>query len=153
MLSGAGRWLKFTKPWACGYSVDVSGSQPLLFPATPLQYFERLRLQNRFFGDSIRFVGITHDRKHRRIIVSQPDILGRPAAWNEMDNWFSHQGFSKLPRIRLGGYDSAAFVGHGIGVFDVRPANVVVGEDGALLPIDLIVRHLTSSQIGRLLAL
>jgi hypothetical protein len=69
-----------------------------------------------------------------------------------MDDWFSNQGFSKLPRIRLGGYDSAAFFGHGIGVFDVRPANVVVGEDGALLPIDLIVRHLTSSQIGRLLA-
>lgn len=153
MNSGSRIWLKFTKPWACGYAVDVSGATPALFPATPLQYFERLRLQNQYFGDSIRFAGITADPRQRRIMISQPDIVGRPADWSELDDWFLHEGFSKLPRITLGGYDSAAFVGHGIGVFDVRPVNVVVDNNGAFLPIDLIVRRLTPRQILRLLAL
>jgi hypothetical protein len=63
-------WLKFTKPWASGYAVDLSGKEPTLLPAKPLQYLARLQLQNRCFGDAMRFVGVTHDAKSRRIVIS-----------------------------------------------------------------------------------
>lgn len=143
-------WWKFTKPWASGYAVDLSSDEPMLLPARPLQYLARLKLQNRYFGDAMRFVGITHDAKSRRIVISQPDIQGRPASWDEIDQWFTEQGFEKLKVQRLGAYDSAAFAGHGIGVFDVRPINVVTNEQGMLLPIDVMIRPMTNLQIKRL---
>ena len=145
-------WWKFTKPWASGYAVDLSGDEPLLLPARPLQYLARLKLQNRYFGDAMRFVGITHDAKSRRIVISQPDIQGRPASWEEIDEWFADQGFAKLRIQRLGAYDSAAFAGHGVGVFDVRPINVVMTDAETLLPIDVMIRAITSLQWKRLLS-
>jgi hypothetical protein len=149
-LSGQGVWLKFTKPWSSGYAVDLSGIDPLLLPARPLQYLERLRLQNRCFGDFIRFIGITADSKERRIIISQPDIIGRPPTWDEIDDWFLRQGFAKLNVKSLGGYDAVAFAGHGVGVFDVRPVNVVMSSDGILLPIDVMMRRMSKTQVLRL---
>ena len=143
-------WWKFTKPWSSGYAVDLSGPEPTLLPARPLQYLTRLRLQNRYFGYAMRFVGITHDSKSRRIVISQPDIQGRPASWDEIDQWFAEQGFAKLKIQRLGAYDSAAFAGHGVGVFDVRPINVVMNEQGILLPIDVMMRPITKLQLRRL---
>ena len=130
--------------------MDLSDDKPALLPARPLQYLARLRLQNRFFGDAMRFVGITHDAKARRLVISQPDIQGRPASWRELDRWFRQRGFVKLKVQRLGAYDSAAFGGHGVGVFDVRPINVVMTEDDWLLPIDLMIRPLTTLQFQRL---
>ena len=143
-------WWKFTKPWASGYAVDLSGDEPTLLPARPLQYLARLKLQNRYFGDAMRFVGITHDAKSRRLVISQPDIRGRPASWSEIDRWFAKQGFAKLKVQRLGAYDSAAFAGHGVGVFDVRPINVVMSVEGILLPIDVMMRPITNRQLKRL---
>ena len=144
-------WWKFTKPWASGYAVDLMDCEPTLRPARPLQYLARLKLQNRYFGDAIRFVGITHDAKSRRLVISQPDIQGRPASWEEIDQWFESQGFSKLKVHRLGAYDSVAFGGHGVGIFDVRPINVVMTDNGTLLPIDVIMRPLTRLQLMRLI--
>ena len=143
-------WWKFTKPWSSGDAVDLSDQEPTRLPARPLQYLARLKLQNRYFGDAMRFVGITHDAKSRRIVISQPDIPGRPASWDEIDHWFAKQGFAKLKVRRLGAYDSAAFAGHGVGVFDVRPINVVMTDQGMLLPIDVMVRPMTKLQLGRL---
>lgn len=149
-LSGQGIWLKFTKPWSSGYAVDLNGSKPMLLPARPLQYLERLRLQNRYFGDSIRFIGITADAKERRLIISQPDIIGRPPTWEEIDEWFLHHGFTKLNVKSLGGYDSVAYAGHGVGAFDVRPVNAVISADGVLLPIDVMMRRISKVQMLRL---
>ena len=97
----------------------------------------------------MRFVGITHDAKSRRIVISQPDIQGRPASWEEIDEWFADQGFAKLRIQRLGAYDSAAFAGHGVGVFDVRPINVVMTDAETLLPIDVMIRAITKRQMKR----
>lgn len=47
--------------------------------------------------------------------------------------------------------DAWAFAGHGAGIFNVRPVNVVVTDEGELLPIDLIMRRLTQLQTKRLL--
>jgi hypothetical protein len=149
-LSGQGIWLKFTKPWSSGYAVDLTGDEPLLLPARPLQYLERLRLQNRYFGDSIRFIGITAEAKERRLIISQPDIIGRPPTWEEIDVWFLHHGFAKLNVKSLGGYDSVAYAGHGVGVFDVRPVNAVISADSVLLPIDVMMRRIAPTHLQRL---
>lgn len=130
--------------------MDLSESETMLLPARPLQYLTRLQLQNRFFGDAIRFVGITHDAKSRRLVISQPDIQGRPGTWEEIDQWFAEHGFIKLNIQRLGAYDAAAFGGHGVGVFDVRPVNVVITENNMLLPIDVMMRPLTKLQMTRL---
>lgn len=151
-LSGTGLWLKFTKPWASGYHVDIDNAVATLLPARPLQYLARLRLQNRYFGDDIRFVGITSATKSRRMIISQPDILGDPPSWQQIEDWFAAADFKKLRMPPLGGYDALAFVGHGIGVFDVRPVNVVMSKGGVLLPIDFMIRRLTPRQAAKLLA-
>ena len=144
-------WLKFTKPWLSGYTVDLSGNVPTMLPARPLQYLARLRLQNHFFGDAIRFVGVTHDPKSRRIVTCQPDIEGRLPTWDEIDQWFRNSGFAKLRVPLLGDYDSVAYGGHGVGFFDVRPLNVVMTNEN-LLPIDVIMRRMTERQLKRLTA-
>ncbi len=151
-ISGQGIWLKFTKPWSSGYAINLSGNEPMLLPARPLQYLERLRLQNRFFGDCIRFFGITADPKGRRIVISQPDIIGQPPTWEELDMWFLRQGYAKLNVKCLGGYDSVAYAGHGVAVFDVRPVNAVITASGVLLPIDVMMRRISVSQIQKLLS-
>jgi hypothetical protein len=51
-------WLKFTKPAAAGYVVSFDFGAPTLEPALPLEYLERLQLQNEIFADRVSFIGV-----------------------------------------------------------------------------------------------
>lgn len=51
-------WLKFTKPAAAGYVISFDSGAPALEPALPLEYLERLQLQNGIFADQVSFVGV-----------------------------------------------------------------------------------------------
>ncbi len=98
----------------------------------------------------MRFIGITADPRSRRIVTSQRDITGRSPLWGEISDWFARHGFRKLTVRRLGAYDAMAFATEGIGVFDVRPANLVIDDAGELIPIDLMLRTLTAKQFATL---
>jgi hypothetical protein len=83
------RWLKFTKPWLAGFTVEVVGESLIMLPATPLQYLHRWRAANRDLGDDAQLVGIAKDRSGDRIVISQLDTPGDPASWDEIDKLFA----------------------------------------------------------------
>ncbi len=73
-------WLKFTKPAAAGYVVSFESGAPALEPALPLEYLERLLLQNELFADAVSVVGVAGTRREPRIVTRQPkpDLRNAP---------------------------------------------------------------------------
>ena len=137
---GTGTVLKFTKPAKAAYVVNFDLGTPKMVPGMPLEYLERLMLQNEIFGDSLRFVGLGGDHDGRRIITRQNIVVGRAARWEEIIGLMVEElGFTKLRHNHGIGYDdSYAFVRDDAVVFDLRPANVFVTEDGVIVPVDCI---------------
>jgi hypothetical protein len=135
-----GTWLKFTKPAVAGYIVSFEFGMPALEPGLPLEYFERLALQNEIFEDQMTFVGIAGERHRPRIVTRQPDIPGEAADPAEIIHLMTNElGFSTLPACFVVGYaNSLAFIRDDIAVFDLRPANVVRTLEGLIVPIDSI---------------
>ncbi len=132
--------LKFTKPGKAAYAVNFDLGTPQMVAALPLEYLDRLMLQNEIFGDNIRFVGIGGDEGGRQIITRQDLVTGKPARWEDITKLMVNDlGFSKLRHNHGIGYeDSYAFVSEDSAVFDMRPANVFVTDDGLIIPIDCI---------------
>lgn len=142
-------WLKFTKPCAAGYVVSFDSGNPALEPSLPLEYLERLILQNELFADSVTFVGVAGTRLQPRIVTRQPHIEGEGATSNEIISMMVDDlGFSLLPeRFSVGYTDSLAFVRDDVAVFDLRSANVVRTPDGVISPIDAIPVRLGETEI------
>jgi hypothetical protein len=113
---------------------------PTLEPALPLEYLERIMLQNEIFADRVSFVGVAGNRSNPRIVTRQPHIRGDAATPDEIIRLMTNElGFRQLPaRFSVGYVDSLAFVREDIAVFDLRPANVVRTENGLIVPIDSI---------------
>lgn len=133
-------WLKFTKPSAAGYVVSLDFGQPDLCPALPLDYLERLALQNRIFADDVSFVGIAGAKHDFRIVTRQSDIPGAAALDSDIVRLMTEElGFTLLPpKFSVGYAESLAFLREDVAVFDLRPANVVKMENGLIVPIDSI---------------
>lgn len=144
----SGSWLKFTKPAAAGFIVSFDFGAPSLEPALPLDYLERLVLQNELFADQVTFVGVAGDHRRPRIVTRQPDIPGEEASYEEIRHLMIVElGFEPLPpRFSIGYTDSLAFVRQDAAVFDLRPANVVRTEAGLIIPIDSIPTLLSPEQ-------
>jgi len=146
-------WLKFTKPAAFGYVVSFDSGVPALEPALPLEYLDRLELQNQVFADQVEFVGVGGTRSQPRIITRQPDVPGIEASADEISHMMVELlGFTRLPASCSVGYqDSLAFIRRNVrdfddvAVFDLRPANVVKTEEGLIVPIDSIPVRLTET--------
>lgn len=140
------RWFKFTKPDAAGYFVEGIGERLEMLPATPLQYLERWLTANRLFFDDVRLEGVWREGAHRRIVISQRDIVGTEPTWEEVERAMREDyRLARLPvDDHLGGYAARAYVrgrlGVLVGVFDVRPVNCVRTDSGDVVPIDVIPR-------------
>lgn len=133
-------WWKYTKPNLAGFTVARrEDGRPFLLNALPLEYLERLSLQNEVFEDAIELQGICSDNASSRIVTSQPDIAGRPATLDEITTGMIAMGFALLPWRGIGYENSLAFQMGDIFVWDVHPANMVVAADGTLVPIDVIL--------------
>ena len=143
-------WLKFSKPCKAGYIVSFEFGAPALEPGLPLEYLERLLLQNQIFSDQVTFVGIGGHRHRPTIITRQPDIAGEPADPSEIIELMTRGlGFELLPaRFSIGYQDSLAFIRENVAVFDLRPANVVKTPDGLIIPIDSIPVRLDEKAIA-----
>lgn len=133
-------WLKFTKPSSAGYVVSFDSGTPLLEPALPLEYLERLIFQNEIFADSIKFVGVAGTRINPRIVTRQPHVDGDGATPQEIIAMMVDAlEFTLLPeRFSVGYADSLAFLRDDFAVFDLRSANVVRTPEGVITPIDAI---------------
>lgn len=131
--------LKFTKPDRAAYAVDFELGKPRMGRASPLDYLDRLAMQNEIFADTLRFVGIASNTDGKRIITRQNTVKGRSARWEEIVKLMEDLGFTKMRHNHGIGYDdSYAFVRDDFAVFDMRPANVFVTDEGDIIPVDCI---------------
>lgn len=138
------RWLKYTKPGLAGYTVDWDADgRPSLRNALPREYFERLTRQNDLFQDDIELVGIWRDGAEGwRIVTSQPHVRGRRATMEEISEGMKALGFVQMGWKGIGYEDSTSWRIGCLGVWDVHPANVIMAENGVLVPVDVIITEL-----------
>ncbi len=124
-----------------GYTVSWGDDgRPYLHNALPLDYMERLLRQNAVFGDDVRLAGLWNPRGHDWSIVStQPDVVGNKATLEELEAAFLKVGFELLPWRGIGYADSLAFRKEGVDVWDVHPANVLIGDDRLPIPFDVML--------------
>jgi hypothetical protein len=118
-----------------------SAGLPDLANATPLEYLERLLLQNSVFGDTVQLEGVATEPPGTAIVTSQPHITGDDISTNDILNFMSRLWFKPLHGLHLGRPGSLAFyrVLDEVGAFDAHPGNFVKDTQGIVLPIDLIL--------------
>jgi len=122
------RWFKATYPDHFGIAWGREGS------AWPCEYLTRLLLQNKYFGDDIRLVALINDRKHLRVLTSQPHIAGESAPYAEIQKWFCDLGFC---RLECRGCVAWYLKQENLLVADAHEGNVIRTPKGTLIAIDL----------------
>lgn len=144
ILKQGERVLKVTRNGVFGLSPGielalVSSAQDArrfhLWEATPIEYLERLHLQNLLVPGLNRLEGIIHQvNGDLAIVTSQPRFEILPVSVPEIDAWFAALGFVKIT-------DSAYYRREdNLGVFDAHDKNLVrAGDD--LVPFDVIPCH------------
>lgn len=137
-------WVKFTKPGLAGFTVDWEESgRPFLRNALPMEYLDRLQWQNEFFQDSITLTGLWREgRGGWRIRTTQPHVVGRRATMLEISVGLKALGLVQMGWKGMGYEDSTSWRIGRFGVWDVHPANVILAENGVLVPIDVIITEL-----------
>jgi hypothetical protein len=110
---------------------DRDGRRFHLWEATPLQYLERLHLQNMLVPGLNSLEGVIDQPDDLAIVISQPRFEIIPVTEEEIIAWFALQGFAK---VTASGYYRAE---DNLGVFDAHDKNVVRFEND-LIPFDVI---------------
>ncbi|MDB2673660.1 hypothetical protein N9Y81_01765 [Akkermansiaceae bacterium] len=105
-----------------------------LWEASPIDYLERLHLQNLFTLDLNRLEGLVFDSEELSILTSQPRFEINPVSQEEIDEWFISLGFKKVTTAAY--YREA----DNLGIFDAHDKNVVRASD-TLVPFDIIPCH------------
>ena len=106
-----------------------------LWEATPLQYLDRLALQNKLVPEINRLDGvILSPDGEMAIVTSQPAFDIVPVSQSEIDAWFESLGFRKIT--------TAAYYREedNLGIFDAHDKNLVRAGD-TLVPFDVIPCH------------
>jgi hypothetical protein len=138
------RIFKITRNSVFGFSPGIElalvssseeGRRFHLWEATPLEYLERLYLQNLLVPGLNRIEGIIDQPgDEMAIVTSQPRFEIVPVTALEIDAWFASQGFSKVAEAA---YYRAE---DNLGIFDAHEKNLVrAGE--LLVPFDVIPCH------------
>ena len=114
---------------------------PDLTNALPLEYLERLLLQNESFGDRIRLEGIAVEDNQVVVLTSQPEVVGIDVSADEMREYMGKLWFAPLHGLSLGRPGALAFYRDldEVAAFDAHPGNFVKDTNGVVLPIDLIL--------------
>jgi hypothetical protein len=112
-------------------SSDMDARRFQLWEASPIEYLERLLLQNELVPGLNQLEGIIDQGDDLAIVTSQPRFDIVPVTLEEIDAWFAAQGFEKVTPC---GYYRAE---DNLGVFDAHAKNLVRFED-TLIPFDVI---------------
>jgi len=112
-------------------SSDEDARRFHLWEATPLEYLERLHLQNQLVPGLNHLEGVLDQGDDLAIVTSQPRFDLVTVTQVEIDAWFARQGFEKVTEC---GYYRAA---DHLGIFDAHPKNLVRFQDD-LIPFDVI---------------
>lgn len=104
--------------------------------ASPLEYLERLHLQNLLVPGLNAFEGlIVQPGDDMAIVTSQPRFDIVPVTTAEIDAWFASLGFAKIT-------DAAYYRAEdNLGVFDAHDKNLVRADEDVLVPFDVIPCH------------
>jgi hypothetical protein len=133
----AQRYFKATHPGRFGFTVIAmpDGKLELTF-ATPLEYLERLLLQNSIFGDDLKLEGVTLETEFTVVLTSQANISGSAVTAEEICAFMTKLWFQPLPHVSLGRPGALAFYRDldEVAVFDAHPGNFVI-----ILSIDLVM--------------
>lgn len=138
------RYLKVTRHGIFGLGPDielalVSSGQDArrfhLWEATPIEYLERLHLQNLLVPGLNRLEGVIHQANGElAIVTSQPRFDIVPVSTAEIDAWFAASGFEKI-------IDSAYYRREdNLGVFDAHDKKLVRASED-LISFDVIPCH------------
>jgi len=136
------RYFKVTHAGRFGfYVIALADGTAELTSATPLEYLERLQLQNQLFSDDIRLLGVALEREKLVIITSQEAIRGTEASGDEMLAFMAKLWFKPLTGLSLGRPGALAFYRDldEVAAFDAHPGNFVKDDNGVVLPIDLVL--------------
>lgn len=138
------RYFKITRNGVFGLSPGielalVSSSQEArrfhLWEASPLEYLERLHLQNQLVPGLNSLEGvIVQPDDDMALVTSQPRFDIVPVTTAEIDIWFSSLGFTKITAASYYRHDD------NLGVFDAHEKNLVRAGD-LLIPFDVIPCH------------
>lgn len=112
-------------------SSDMDARRFQLWEASPIEYLERLMLQNELVPGLNRLEGVIDQGDDLAIVTSQPRFDIVPVTLAEIDAWFAALGFEKVTAC---GYYRTA---DNLGVFDAHAKNLVRFED-TLIPFDVI---------------
>ncbi len=112
-------------------SSDMDARRFHLWEASPMEYLERLHLQNELVPGLNRLEGMIIQGGDLAIVSSQPRFELEPVSQPEIDAWFEAQVFVKVTRC---GYYRAK---DNLGVFDAHTKNLARFES-TLIPFDVI---------------
>lgn len=112
-------------------SSDMDARRFQLWEASPIEYLERLLLQNVLVPGLNRLEGVIDQGDDLAIVTSQPRFDIVPVTLVEIDAWFASLGFEKVTPC---GFYRAE---DNLGVFDAHAKNLVRFED-TLIPFDVI---------------
>ncbi len=139
------RYFKVTRNGVFGLSPGielalVSSSQDArrfhLWEASPLEYLERLHLQNLLVPGLNTLEGlIVQPGDEMAIVTSQPRFDIVPVTTAEIDVWFASLGFEKIAD------SSYCRAEDNLGVFDAHDKNLVRADAEVLIPFDVIPCH------------
>lgn len=136
---GIGNVIKITKQGIFGGTPYLNDKGEIsLRGGTPNEYLDRIKLNNKVFGDDIKFLGYTHDPKTGYIaaVTSQPFIKGTSPSKSEISSFFEDNGF-KMVGIGTTFYDSSK----NLLAFDAHEGNFKKTPEGKIIPIDVILIH------------
>jgi hypothetical protein len=138
------RIFKATYPDSFGFTVissEATAGHPELTRSLPLEYLERLRLQNQIFGDAIILEAVAAERESTVIVSSQPTLIGQPVSSDEIIEFMRRLWFDLVPGLSLGNPGALSFYRDldEVAAFDAHAGNFVKDLNGVVLPIDLIL--------------
>ncbi len=110
-----------------------------MIQALPLEYLERLAIQNRVFGDDIRLEGVAAEGNKIVVVTSQPILVGQPTTEQDISVLMVKLWFKPLVGLHLGRPGALAFYREldDVAAFDAHPGNFVTDTQNIVLPIDL----------------
>ncbi len=112
-------------------SSDQDARRFHLWEATPLEYLERLHLQNQLVPGLNHLEGILDQGDDLAVVTSQPRFDLVAVTQPEIDAWFARLGFAKVTEC---GYYRAE---DNLGIFDAHTKNLVRFQED-LIPFDVI---------------
>ena len=136
------RYFKATHAGRFGFAIIALPDGTVeLTGGTPLEYLERLLLQNSLFGDRIRLEGVAMESGKTVVLTSQPNVAGQAVTTDDMLAFMAKLWFQPLRGLSLGRPGALAFYRDldEVAAFDAHPGNFVKDDNGVVLPIDLVM--------------